>query len=348
MFMVPVYSVEAWLSLRFIESKVYWTVMRESYEAYAIFSFTHFLLAYLGGSDADVVALLEAKDDHAHGHTPPLKWCFAPWPKGRRWLRRVKIGVLQYVVVRLFFALLSFVLELCGRFREGDFSPKYGYFWATLINNCSQMWAIYCLVLLYHCCRDDMAKIHPFRKFCCIKFVVFFSFWQAVMIAGLVRFKVVRADPSWTNWTTENIASGLQDWLITLEMLAAAALHHYAFSYTEWLDGNGGPHADVTLGPADASPAAPGARGVAAQHMSLISALVDTAVPSDAIEAAGGTLHSLRKGIRRKMGLREDSGDGEGGGGDDGDEDARPPSSPAAAAAANDDTYGTLPTTFAN
>ena len=355
MFMVPIYSVEAFLSLRFIKQQLYWNVMREAYEAYAIFCFTHFLLAYLGHDEAAVVALLEAKKPTAHAHTVPLKWCLKPWPQGKRWLQRVKIGVLQYVVVRLCFSIITFILELChcdvyhtdaatGKrvlkddhscFQEGNFSPKYGYAWATIWNNFSQMWAIYCLVLLYHTCKDDMAAISPFRKFCCIKFVVFFSFWQAVGIAALVHFKWLKADPSWTNWTTENIAAGLQSWLVTLEMLIAAALHHCAFSYKEWLTYEDAHHgvsprhrragnnsinsAESFDGPAAGSPAA-GPADAADEHMSLGRALYDSAVPHDVVRAAGGTLSSLGKGLARKMGMRSGSraGDGDGDGSDDG------------------------------
>jgi len=49
LFMVPIYSLESWLALRFKEQKVYLETLREAYEAYVIYSFFHLMLSYLEG-----------------------------------------------------------------------------------------------------------------------------------------------------------------------------------------------------------------------------------------------------------------------------------------------------------
>jgi hypothetical protein len=45
--MVPVYAVTAWLGLFQKNATIYWDVLRESYEALAIFAFYRFLYMYL-------------------------------------------------------------------------------------------------------------------------------------------------------------------------------------------------------------------------------------------------------------------------------------------------------------
>ena len=45
--MVPIYSIDCFLSLRFLSGAVYFTTTRELYEAYTLFNFVEFLMTYL-------------------------------------------------------------------------------------------------------------------------------------------------------------------------------------------------------------------------------------------------------------------------------------------------------------
>ena len=47
LWMVPVYSVNAWFALRYEACSLYLDTLRECYEAYVIFNFYAFMLAYL-------------------------------------------------------------------------------------------------------------------------------------------------------------------------------------------------------------------------------------------------------------------------------------------------------------
>jgi hypothetical protein len=51
LWMVPIYSIESWLALRFNEQKLYLETMREAYEAYVVYSFFKLMREFFGPKD---------------------------------------------------------------------------------------------------------------------------------------------------------------------------------------------------------------------------------------------------------------------------------------------------------
>lgn len=94
---------------------------------------------------------------------------------------------------------------------------------------------MYCLVLLYRALREELAPIRPVGKFLCVKLVVFVSFWQAVLIAFLVKVGVISDKHTWDWDSVEAVATGLQDFIICIEMFLAAIAHHYTFTYKPYV-----------------------------------------------------------------------------------------------------------------
>ena len=88
---------------------------------------------------------------------------------------------------------------------------------------------MYCLVMLYNATKEELQPIRPLSKFVCIKAIIFFSFWQSVLITLLVWTGVIRVKSSVTTYDEKDVAAGLQDFLICIEMLFAALAHTYAF-----------------------------------------------------------------------------------------------------------------------
>ena len=97
---------------------------------------------------------------------------------GIDFLYKCKIGVLQYVLIKNITALVVFVLEHFDLYGEGHFSWKRGYLYVCMVNNLSQMWALYCLVLFYNATKDDLVNWRPLGKFLCVKMVLRFSYIQ--------------------------------------------------------------------------------------------------------------------------------------------------------------------------
>jgi hypothetical protein len=76
----------------------------------------------------------------------------------------------------------------------------------------------------------------PVPKFLCVKGILFFSFWQSVVISALVAAGVIPRLGPYTN--PENVSVGLNDLLICIEMPFFAIAHNYAFSYHDFIDTN--------------------------------------------------------------------------------------------------------------
>ncbi|CAN0029990.1 unnamed protein product, partial [Choristocarpus tenellus] len=118
-------------------------------------------------------------------HTPPF-CCLQPWSMGKEFLQRCQAGVFQYVLIRLVSTGIALGLQLGHRlYREGDFDPKKGYLWITVVTCASQSWALYVLVLFYRATHRHLEHIHPMGKFLAIMAIVFFSWWQGIIIEFL-------------------------------------------------------------------------------------------------------------------------------------------------------------------
>ncbi|ELU16171.1 hypothetical protein CAPTEDRAFT_150459 [Capitella teleta] len=236
LWMVPIYGINAWFALRFKSLALYLDTAREFYEAYVIYNFMQFLLNFLNKEYLDLNATLEAKAQVKHLF--PI-CCLPPWRNGRSLVNNCKHGILQYTVVRLMTSVIAFICQMVNAdvYGDGNFNFKTAYSYLVVINNMSQALAMYCLVLFYTATKDELAPMRPLAKFLCIKAIVFFSFWQGVLIAILVQTGVITADPDSEFYPdTQDIANGLQDFCICVEMLLAAMAHYYSFSHLPYVD----------------------------------------------------------------------------------------------------------------
>lgn len=238
--MVPIYATQAWLGLRFIEASFAFTCMRELYEALVIFTFMQFLLAYLGGP-ASLARKLAKKGDVKH--LAPM--ChLQPWTAGPVFLRNTMFGALQYVPVMVLTTCVAIVAWLAGLYTPGDFSGTSVWLYVVVVKNLSQMWALYCLVLFYRATARELSSINPFVKFITIKLIVFFTFWQACAIQAVEHFvdvkdtmsKIVESDAVRQANVFQRYGTGLENFILCMEMFGFAIAHRYAFPHAEFGD----------------------------------------------------------------------------------------------------------------
>ena len=91
-----------------------------------------------------------------------------------------KHGVLQYVVVKAIASVLTFAFQSMGVYGEGQFKWNVAYPYLAFFLNISVMYALYCLVKLFHAVNDELRdpiNWHPLGKFLCVKGVVFFTWY---------------------------------------------------------------------------------------------------------------------------------------------------------------------------
>jgi len=225
--MVPIYACQSWLAIIFKEHALYLDLLRDTYESFAIYEFFALLKLYMGG-DAECYAKLRRR--------PPMRHLFPlgflpPFRTGSCFLRTVYICLLQYVVVKPLTALIAMVLHSRGLYTDGDLSFQNGYLWITLLVNCSVAVAFTSLVYFYVATRDLLVEHSPTSKFIIVKSVVFLSFWQSVAVVLLVKGHVIQPISSWSQ---DEVGSGLQEFLICVEMMFISIACHFGFSYNPY------------------------------------------------------------------------------------------------------------------
>ena len=239
LWMVPIYSIQSWLCLRFHNMAIYIETLRDFYESYVLYSFFQFLVEVLQGEE-QLTLMLKDKSPTRGVHMWGLQWCVKPWLMGQPVSRRLslttdrhkftngspmlsdgdtstarpikrvewtspffikcKFGVLQYVLLKFVSAIFVMVLEMYGLYKEGDFTPKGGYLYICILTNLSQCWALYCLIFFYYALKNELGPIRPVGKFLSVKALVFFTWWQSLGISILAMMGLI---PHYTAFNTE-------------------------------------------------------------------------------------------------------------------------------------------------
>ncbi len=249
LFMVVVYSLVSWFAVVIGEYSLYFTLVRDCYEAYVLYQFFCLLLhylykegpAFLGTDELDDPTKLVAQLGERACLFP---FCCTTYQASNRvfvWLKR---SILQYVFIKPLLSAIAILLQMADLYRVGSFNVKYGYFWISLIAGVSATVALYAILVFYELIKRVIFIHRPFAKLVSIKLLIFVVFWQTLVIASLYYFDAV---PRFFGWSRQRSAETVQNVLICVEMLFLALFNLYAFPYLAHPLGNGGDTLDVAL-----------------------------------------------------------------------------------------------------
>lgn len=242
--MVPVYAVESFLAL--LDSKVTFTceIMRDCYEAFALYCFERYLIACMGGEENTIrlmekqveisssTPLLELQyEEYIVKHPFPLNCFLRQWYIGADFYHAVKIGIVQYMILKTICAFLAIIFQVLGIYGEGKFEWRYGYPYLAVVLNFSQTWALYCLIQFYSVTKERLAPIKPLAKFLTFKSIVFLTWWQGVIVAFLFSTGYFKGH------LAKELKTRIQDYIICIEMGISAIIHLYVFPSTPYQHG---------------------------------------------------------------------------------------------------------------
>ncbi|KAI9788539.1 MAG: hypothetical protein M1833_002912 [Piccolia ochrophora] len=291
LFMVPIYSIVSFLSFMFYRNFIYYQVLMECYEAFAIASFFTLLCHYIGPN------LHEQKEYFRSIHPQPWVWPL-DWMKrccggergiwrtprsGLTWFNIIWLGVFQYCFIRVFMTIVSVSSQTAGRYCEASLHPAFAHVWVMVFVASSVTVAMYCLIQFYVQLKDELAAHRPLFKVVCIKLVIFFSFWQSITISFLTSTGMISPGAR-INYADYKV--GIPNMLLVIEMAVFSLLHIYAFPWSEYRVSKA---SEFYSGRDEYQGGRFGSR-----------ALRDAYNPWDMVKAVGRAAHWLFVGIRRR------------------------------------------------
>ncbi|MCJ1473997.1 hypothetical protein MMC13_002653 [Lambiella insularis] len=236
LFMVPIYSIVSFLSYVFYIHSVYFDVLRDCYEAFAIASFFALVCHYVAPD-------LHNQKDYFRGLKPkpwvlPLSWfrrccggergCVRTPRSGLTWFNIIWLGVFQYCFIRVFCTFIAVVTQAAGRYCLTSDSPLFAHIWVTVFEGIGVTVAMYCLIQFYVQLRYDLAEHKPGIKVVSIKLVIFLSFWQTMILGFLTSQNVIKESPT---ISSQDINIGIPAMLLCIEMAIFSILHQWAYPW---------------------------------------------------------------------------------------------------------------------
>ena len=125
-------------------------------------------------------------------------------------------------------------MDIGGVYHESEMDFNYGYIYILIIMNLSIGYAFVVLASFYSAMKKKLKPYEPVGKFLCIKFVIFFAFWQSVVITGFVKIGWITG---LGDYNARQVSTGLQDFLICIEMFIAAVAFTYTFGFEPFTEG---------------------------------------------------------------------------------------------------------------
>lgn len=223
--MAPIYAIVSFVGLVDIQgSKPFFMFLgsiKECYEALVIAKFLGLMYSFLKISISKNIVPDEIKGREIH-HSFPMT-LFQPHTVrlNHKTLKLLKFWTWQFVVIRPICSFFMITLQILGTY------PSWLSWTFTMILNVSVSLALYSLVIFYHVFAKELEPHKPLAKFLCIKGIVFFCFWQGIVLEILVALGIIKSNHFWLD--VEHIEEAIQNVLVCWEMVVFAVLQQYAF-----------------------------------------------------------------------------------------------------------------------
>lgn len=223
--MAPIYAISSFIGFVNIAGSkpffMYLESVKECYEALVIAKFLALMYSYLNISISNDIVPDEIKGREIH-HSFPMT-LFQPHivRLDRRTLKKLKLWTWQFVIIRPICSILMITLTMLGLYNTW-------VSWAfTIILNISVSLALYSLVIFYHVFAKELEPHKPLPKFLCIKGIVFFVFWQGIVLEILAALGIIKSHHYWLD--VEHIEEAIQNTLVCMEMVVFSVLQQYAY-----------------------------------------------------------------------------------------------------------------------
>ncbi|XXG83263.1 hypothetical protein AAC387_Pa10g1059 [Persea americana] len=223
--MAPLYAVNSFVGLLDIQgSKTFFTFLdsvKECYEALVIAKFLALMYSYLNISISKNIVPDGIKGRQIHHSFPMTLFQPRSVKLDQHTLKLLKYWTWQFVVIRPVCSVLMIALQLLGLY------TSWISWTFTIVLNISVSLALYSLVIFYHVFAKELAPHKPLSKFLCIKGIVFFCFWQGIVIEILVAVGIIKSHHFWLD--VEHIQEALQNVLVCVEMVIFSVIQQYAY-----------------------------------------------------------------------------------------------------------------------
>ena len=250
MIMVPLYALLSFLSLLFPMYTVYFDIIRDSYEGFALYECFCMYVDLLGYSINEnsintqtVKQLLETHNASIY-HPSIVKYISKnAWMKTHlyenvKWVKtdvyeKCKFCVLQYCILKPIISIISCILYYFNLFTYADFNiTKNSYCSLLIMSFISIGIAFYFFGIFCSTLQNELKQYNPLKKFMCIKIIILFSFWQESFFDLLIGANILDAGDENTK---KYIIATIHDFAMCIELVPFAIFHHYVFGYKSLL-----------------------------------------------------------------------------------------------------------------
>lgn len=232
----PFYAITAAVCVQWPQLALWMELLRECYETGVLWAFYQLLLQYLVRQCGRLLSPPERLDysavcvaERSFLALEPVVWRCCTIKPSRTLFAALKWSVLQYVLLRPLSVLLTVTLALLDMYRYKAVTLDSVYLWQTVGASVSLTLTLGSLWLLIQLTEPVTALYSPTLKLLAIKALVFFVFWQSLLLACAAYWDAVPWLLLADDWSLDQTVEVLQSALLCLEMAWMALCHHWIF-----------------------------------------------------------------------------------------------------------------------